>query len=82
MAGAVELSKYLMEVFALKLDDVGVSKLINGLTLRLDSKIGSPELAEILDDSIRKGGLGLNRVTVDKIVREVEIIMLLKYSET
>jgi hypothetical protein len=50
------------------------------LKLRLASKIGQKELFRRLDASQDIGGVGINRLTVEKMVREIEIIMLVKYS--
>jgi putative ABC transport system ATP-binding protein len=47
---------------------------------RLVSEIGQNELLRRLDEPIAKGGAGLRSNTAERVVREVEILMLLKYS--
>ena len=78
--GAVALALYLEKEFHLKLSDEARLRLQAALKLRLESAIGQIELSRKLDKSIIQGGVGLRRDTVEKMTREIEIIMLLKYS--
>lgn len=78
--GAILFSQYLEEEFALKLSDEAKLRLQAAIRLRLESAIGQIELSRKLDKSFLQGGVGLRRDTVDKITREIEIIMLIKYS--
>jgi putative ABC transport system ATP-binding protein len=78
--GAVALALYLEKEFHLKLTDEARLRLQAALKLRLESAIGQIELSRKLDKSIIQGGVGLRRDTVEKMTREIEIIMLLKYS--
>jgi hypothetical protein len=50
------------------------------LKLRLESKIGQLEMQKRFDTRVSLGGVGLHKNTAEKMVREIEIIMLLKYS--
>lgn len=78
--GAVPgLSTYLTERFRLKLDHTQSLRLQATLLLRVESRIGQAELKKRLDKSIKQGGVGLHRQTAEKVSREIEIIMLLKY---
>lgn len=78
--GSTALISYLIDHFRLKLSHEALQRLQASLKLRLESRIGQIELMKRLDDSVAKGGAGLNRITAEKIVREIEIIMLIKYS--
>lgn len=79
-AGAVALGAYLEKEFHLSLNDASRLRLQAALKLRLESAIGQIGLSRKLDKSFIQGGVGLRRDTVEKMTREIEIIMLLKYS--
>ncbi|HWQ60274.1 MAG TPA: ABC transporter ATP-binding protein [Candidatus Fimivivens sp.] len=79
-AAAPEFAGYLITHFHLSLDETQSMRLKNILGLRIDSKIGQTELKKRLDLSLKQGGIGLHSQTAEKIAREVEMIMLLKYS--
>jgi putative ABC transport system ATP-binding protein len=79
-ASPAALAGYLAELFHLKLDHYQTLRLQTALSLRMESKIGQRELLKRLDDPASKGGIALHRHTAEKVSREVEIIMLLKYS--
>jgi putative ABC transport system ATP-binding protein len=76
----LELAQYLKQRFHLNLSPSQDIRLQSTLKLRLASKIGQKELFRRLDASQDIGGVGINRLTVEKMVREIEIIMLVKYS--
>lgn len=76
----IALSDYLMKNFNLKLADDLALRFRSFLKLRVENKIDRFGLQQRLDAPISLGGLGLYRGTAEKIVREVELIMLLKYS--
>jgi putative ABC transport system ATP-binding protein len=78
--GTARLAQYLENFFRLKLNDEQRLRLQAALKLRLESTIGQIELSRKLDKSFVQGGVGLRRDTVEKMAREIEIIMLLKYS--
>jgi putative ABC transport system ATP-binding protein len=71
---------YLSSRFHLTLDTTQMLRLRNTLTLRIGSKIGQTELKKRLDMPQKQGGVGLHTQTAEKIARETEMIMLLKYS--
>ncbi|NTW29895.1 MAG: ABC transporter ATP-binding protein [Candidatus Moranbacteria bacterium] len=71
---------YLVTLFHLALDQTQLLRLRNLLALRIRSKIGQTELKKRLDMSKKLGGIGLHTQTAEKIARETEMIMLLKYS--
>lgn len=76
----IALSKYLLETFKVHLDGVALDRFRAFLKLRIDSRINRNELLKRFDASRPLGGVGLYRNTAERIVREVEIIMLMKYS--
>ena len=74
------LTAYLIRHFHMKLDTEQEARLRAILAARIESKIGQVETLKRLDLSFASGGVGLYRPTAERISREVEIIMLLKYS--
>lgn len=78
--GAVTMEEYLSSFFHLKLSQEQKLRLQAILRLRLESKIGQLEMQKRFDTRVTLGGVGLHKNTAEKMVREIEIIMLLKYS--
>lgn len=74
------LSEYLVNLFKLKLEGEIQAKFESFLKLRIKNKIDRLELQKGLDTPKLLGGVGLHKNTAEKISREVEIIMLMKYS--
>ena len=74
------LADYLSEHFNIKLSGVALDRFRAALRLRIDNRINRAELEKRLDAPKSLGGVGLYSNTADRVVREVEIIMLLKYS--
>ncbi len=74
------LSNYLSDMFALKLNPDQNARFQTFIRQRIESKINQFELRHKLDAPKLLGGVGLYRTTADKVVRELEMIMLLKYS--
>ncbi len=76
----LSLTEYVMRRFHLHLSDAQKLRLQAALKLRLENQIGQIELLKRLDARVQADGVGLHKVTAEKIVREIEILMLLKYS--
>lgn len=74
------LAPYLIDLFHLKLSEKQMLRFQAVLKLRLESQVGQIELQKRLDTVISQGGVGLHKTTAEKMVREVEVLMLLKYS--
>lgn len=74
------ITKYLKETLSLNLDDETSTRLEEIVDLRIRNRMGQVQVQEKLNLPISKGGVGLYRQTAEKISRELEIIMLLKYS--
>ena len=71
---------YLIKFFGLKIEPEIRSRLIAFLKLRVENRIDVYGLQERLDAPVYLGGVGLYKSTAEKMVKEVEIMMLLKYS--
>lgn len=76
----LRMCDYLQASFQLHLDEVALSRFHSFVRLRFDSKMDSFELKKQLDLAKLLGGAGLNKITAEKLVREMEIIMLLRYA--
>ncbi len=77
----IALSDYLNEVCGLKLtDDEIMLRFRSFIKLRVENKIDRFGLEQRLDAPKSLGGIGLYKNSADKVVREIELIMLLKYS--
>lgn len=77
----ISLADYLSGIFGMELDQEAKMKLRSFLKLRNENKIDRFGFQQRLDAPKILGGLGLYKSTAEKLVREVELIMLLKYSE-
>ncbi len=77
---AASLADYLLSIFKVKMDSEIKLHFQSFLKLRIDNKIDGSGLDQRLDAPINVGGVGLYRNTAEKMVREVEILMLLRYS--
>jgi putative ABC transport system ATP-binding protein len=74
------ISEYLAGTFHIELNEQQKLRLRAAIDLRIQSKIGQTEFLHHLDASFVKGGVGLYRPTAERMAREMEILMLLKYS--
>lgn len=77
---SLSLADYLINFFGLNLSEKGKLIFISLLKLRLENKTDYSGLRKILDAPPETGGMGLYKNTAERIVREIEVIMLLKYS--
>ena len=48
--------------------------------MRIESELTMDELLDLVDRPVVKGGVGLDRRMASKVARELEIIMLARYS--
>ncbi|MDQ1284452.1 MAG: transporter protein [Patescibacteria group bacterium] len=72
---------YLVDTFKLKLDDETKKRFSSFIRMRIENKLDRFALQERLDASRILGGVSLHKNTAEKVSREMEIIMLLKYSQ-
>lgn len=77
---AALISDYLSRSFNITLDQESSLRLKSFIKLRLENKIDRFGLMQRLDTPKSLGGVGLYKGTAEKTVREMELIMLLKYS--
>lgn len=77
---AVAISEYVVKTFNVQLDLESSIRFRSFIKLRVENKIDRFGLFQRLDTPKSLGGVGLYKGTVDRIVREIELIMLLKYS--
>jgi hypothetical protein len=76
----IPFSQYLIDLFEVKLNEEAKARLVTFLRMRMGNKIDLFGLLERLDAPLAVGGVGLYKTTAEKVVREVEMIMLLKFS--
>jgi len=74
------ITEYLIRIFQLKLDAESLLRFKAFTKMRLENKLDRFGLQQRLDVSKRAGGVGLYKGTAERVVREIEIIMLLNYS--
>ncbi len=77
---AEETAGYLTEKFRLKLGEMEKAKFLEYVEMRLKNELAMDELLELVDRPVVKGGIGLDHRTAVKVAREMEIIMLARYS--
>lgn len=77
---ALSLAEYLTDLFHLEFSEKQKLRFQAMLKLRLENQIGQVELQKRLNAHATANGVGLRKITAEKVVREIEILMLLKYS--
>jgi putative ABC transport system ATP-binding protein len=77
---ADDVMQYLDENFHLKIGEMERIKFLEYIKMRLENELSMDELLDLADRPVVKGGVGLDRRTAKKIARELEIIMLARYS--
>ncbi|NTW26997.1 MAG: ABC transporter ATP-binding protein [Candidatus Moranbacteria bacterium] len=78
--GVISFCDYLASVYHLKLDDEVMLRFRAFIKLRVENRIDRFGLEQRLDAPKRLGGAGLYKGSAEKVVREIELVMLLKYS--
>ncbi|MFZ2187338.1 MAG: ABC transporter ATP-binding protein [Candidatus Moraniibacteriota bacterium] len=73
------LSAYLVQAFSLRLNEEQSARFEALLKERLDNATDCAGLGHLLDIPWEQEGLGLHKFTAERIAREVELILLLKY---
>lgn len=74
------LEEHLSNLFQVHLADDTKPNFLDFLQMRLKNEIDSEELQKKFDQPRSAGGMGLHHATAEKLAKEVEIIMLLRYS--
>lgn len=73
-------AEYLTNLFHVKIDAEAKSRLISFLKLRVENRLDCYGIQDRLDAPLYLGGVGLYKTTADKMVREIEMVMLMKYA--
>jgi putative ABC transport system ATP-binding protein len=74
------LADYLINLFKIKMTPQIRLRFISFLKMRVENRIDVFGLQERLDTPVYLGGVGMYKSTAEKMVKEMEIMMLLKYS--
>ena len=77
---ANEMGSYLINYFRLELDEPRKKVLTKLLDLRIKNQMSVEGIRMSLDFPAIEGGVGLDKRTAKRVAREIEILMLLKYS--
>jgi putative ABC transport system ATP-binding protein len=77
---ANDISEYFIENFRLKLGDMEKIKFLEYIKMRIQNELAMDEFLDLVDRPVVKGGVGLDRRMAIKVAREMEIIMLARYS--
>jgi hypothetical protein len=77
----ITLTDYLIKLYNLKVDAETILRFRNFVKLRVENKIDRFGLQQRIDAPKALGGVGLYKGSAEKVVDEIELIMLLKYSE-
>src|SRR5680860_671204 len=73
------IARYMIRSFAENINDTQRERLENLVSLRLNNKINPEEFDRILDAPLKEEGVGLDKRIVKKIVRDLEVILLIKF---
>jgi putative ABC transport system ATP-binding protein len=77
---ARSLAEYFKSKWNLDLSDEKVVELAGIILDRLENRIGKDEFQELINFSKEKNGMSFNKRTAIKISRELELLLLLRYS--
>jgi len=77
---AWEIADYLNIRLKLELDDERKKELATIVLDRLDNRIGKEEFQKLIDFSTKDNGLDFDKRTAVKIAKELEMLLLLRYS--
>jgi putative ABC transport system ATP-binding protein len=77
---AAHICSYISSRFSVVLEPSSKKKLEKLLLDRMENRIGVDEFIKIMDMPVIRGGLGLNKKTAEKIAREIEMLLLIRYS--
>lgn len=80
-SAANSISRYISELFKLNLSNEIMMRFESLIRQRIETKLDRQEFQKKIDAAAAKGGIGLNRLTAEKVSREMEIIMLVKFTE-
>ena len=73
------ISKYLTRSFIKEINKEQKNRLEHLVKMRMTNEIGKEIFSKILDTPFKEGGIGLDKRIVKKIVKDIEIILLVKF---
>jgi ABC-type lipoprotein export system ATPase subunit len=73
------ISRYLTRSFIKEIDERQKNRLEHLVKIRMTNEIGKEMFSKVLDKPFKEGGVGLDKRIVKKIVKDVEIILLVKF---
>jgi len=76
----IKLSKFFIKRYPLKKTEYQLNILKSSIENRLRNELSREDFQEILNKPVSEEGLGLNRRTAQKIARELELLILIRYS--
>ncbi len=79
-SAVASVSDYLMGILGVELDSEMAARFRGFVQLRIENKIDHFGFEKRLDTSKILGGMGFYKSTAERLTRELELIMLLKYS--
>ena len=77
---AISLVNYFTEKYPIRKTEYRVNIFRSAVEKRLKNQISKEELQKILDNSLDEKGLGLNKKKAQKIARELELMILIRYA--
>ena len=77
---AIRLSKFFLEKYSLKSVEYDQNIFKSTIEERLKNEISRKEVQDILDKSLDKKGMGLDKRTAKSISRDLELIILIRFS--
>jgi len=77
---ASDIAQYLIENFHITLGEMEKIKFLEYIKMRIQNELAMDEFLKLIDRPVVKGGVGLDRRSAIKVARELEIIMLARYS--
>ncbi|MDD4900617.1 MAG: ABC transporter ATP-binding protein [Patescibacteria group bacterium] len=78
-ASARDLADYVNSRLELKFDQATLGKLSGIILDRLGNYIGRDEFRKLLDKPVKEHGLGFDKRVAEKIAKEIELLLLLRY---
>lgn len=79
-SSSTRLSKFFVSRYPFRKTEYRMNVLRDNIEARLRNEISRDEFQETLDQPEAQDGLGLNKKTAEKIARELELVILIRYS--
>lgn len=73
------ISRYLTRSFIKETDDGQKNRLEHLVKMRMANEIGKEIFSKVLDAPFKEGGIGLDKRIVKKIIKDLEVILLVKF---